>query len=179
MPFCNTLSNATSPILIDNVNIAAGNKEQIQAVIESNTIPPLIQLLSNVEFDIRKEAACAISNALVGGDDLQIKFLVQKGCIRPLCALLTRSENEINAIVLKGIERILQLDEVEARANNTPNQIAIHVSEAEGGLSKIEELRQHCKDIHEKSINILETYFGVLEVEERTLIAPSISISFN
>ena len=130
MPFCNTLSNATSPILIDNVNIAAGNKEQIQAVIESNTIPPLIQLLSNVEFDIRKEAACAISNALVGGDDLQIKFLVQKGCIRPLCALLTRSENEINAIVLKGIERILQFGEVEARANNTPNQMAINVSEA-------------------------------------------------
>ena len=35
-------------------NITAGNKEQIQAVIEANIIPPLIQLLSNAEFDIRK-----------------------------------------------------------------------------------------------------------------------------
>lgn len=35
-------------------NITAGNKEQIQAVIEANIIPPLIELLSNAEFDIRK-----------------------------------------------------------------------------------------------------------------------------
>lgn len=38
-------------------NITAGNKEQIQAVIEATIIPPLIQLLSNAEFDIRKVCA--------------------------------------------------------------------------------------------------------------------------
>jgi importin subunit alpha-1 len=41
-------------------NITAGNKEQIQVVVENNIIPPLIQLLTNAEFDIRKEAAWAI-----------------------------------------------------------------------------------------------------------------------
>lgn len=41
-------------------NITAGNKEQIQAVIEANIIPPLIQLLSNAEFDIRKVLCCAL-----------------------------------------------------------------------------------------------------------------------
>jgi importin subunit alpha-6/7 len=53
-------------------NITAGNKEQIQAVIENNIIPPLIQLLSNAEFDIRKEAAWAISNATSGGNAHQV-----------------------------------------------------------------------------------------------------------
>ena len=42
-------------------------------------------------------------------------------------------------------------------------------------MRKTEELRQHYKDIHEKSINILETYLGVVEVEERTSITPSTS----
>ena len=142
-------------------------------MIENNIIPPLIQLLSNAEFDIRKEAAWAISNATSGGNEPQIKFLVQQGCIRPLCDLLTGSEVKIVTIALEGIENILQVGEVEARANNTPNQMAIYVSEAEG-LSKIEELQQHSNnDIYEKSIKILEAYFGVEEEEEMTSIAPS------
>ncbi|XP_052619533.1 importin subunit alpha-1a-like [Lactuca sativa] len=54
-------------------NITAGNKEQIQTVIEANIIGPLIHLLQNAEFDIKKEAAWAISNATSGGSHDQIK----------------------------------------------------------------------------------------------------------
>ncbi|XP_023729724.3 importin subunit alpha-1a [Lactuca sativa] len=54
-------------------NITAGNKEQIQTVIEANIIGPLIHLLQNAEFDIKKEAAWAISNATLGGSHDQIK----------------------------------------------------------------------------------------------------------
>ncbi|KAH8063015.1 hypothetical protein JL722_2169 [Aureococcus anophagefferens] len=57
-------------------NITAGNKDQIQSVIDSNIVPPLVQLLNSAEFDIRKEAAWAISNATSGGTPMQIKFLV-------------------------------------------------------------------------------------------------------
>lgn len=87
-------------------NITAGNKDQIQAVIDNNIIPPLIQLLANAEFDIRKEAAWAISNATSGGSPAQIKFLVQQGCIRPLCDLLTVNDAKIVTIALEGLENV-------------------------------------------------------------------------
>jgi importin subunit alpha-1 len=46
----------------------------LQAVIEANIIAPLVNLLQNAEFDIRKEAAWAISNATSGGSHEQIKY---------------------------------------------------------------------------------------------------------
>ncbi|CAJ1934805.1 unnamed protein product [Cylindrotheca closterium] len=154
-------------------NITAGNKEQIQAVVENNIIPPLIQLLTNAEFDIRKEAAWAISNATSGGNSQQIKFLVQQGCIRPLCDLLTVNDPKIVTIALEGLENILKVGEEEAKATNAQNQMAVFISEAEG-LNKIEDLQQHSNnDIYEKCIKILETYFGVEEEEEMAALAPT------
>lgn len=154
-------------------NITAGNKEQIQAVIENNIIPPLIQLLTNAEFDIRKEAAWAISNATSGGHAQQIKFLVQQGCIRPLCDLLTVSDPKIVTIALEGLENILKVGEDEARASGSgQNQMAVYISEAEG-LNKIEDLQQHSNnEIYERCIKMLETYFGVEDEEEMAAIAP-------
>ena len=181
-------------------NITAGNKDQIQAVIDNNIIPPLIQLLTNAEFDIRKEAAWAISNATSGGSPQQIKFLVQQGCIRPLCDLLTVNDVKIVTIALEGLEnvssfvwggrgffcfsvssisptiplsfQILKVGEDEAVATGSHNQMSTYVAEAEG-LNKIEELQQHSNnDIYEKCISILEKFFGVDEEEEMANIAP-------
>jgi importin subunit alpha-1 len=45
----------------------------VKAVIDANIIPPLVQLLATAEFDIKKEAAWAISNATSGGTHDQIK----------------------------------------------------------------------------------------------------------
>lgn len=50
----------------------------LQAVIDFNIIPQLIRMLDQEEFDIRKECAWAISNATSGGDDMQIKYLVDQ-----------------------------------------------------------------------------------------------------
>lgn len=49
------------------------DSESIQAVIASGIIAPLVQLLDSAEFDIKKEAAWAISNATSGGTNEQIK----------------------------------------------------------------------------------------------------------
>merc|ERR1719491_1081764 len=153
-------------------NITAGNKDQIQAVIEANIVPPMIQLLTNAEFDIRKEAAWAISNATSGGNAEQIKFLVQQGCIRPLCDLLTVNDVKIVTIALEGLENILKVGEDEATATGSHNQMSTYVAEAEG-LNKIEELQQHSNnDIYQKCIKILETFFGVDEEEEMANIVP-------
>lgn len=154
-------------------NITAGNKDQIQAVIDNNIIPPLIQLLTNAEFDIRKEAAWAISNATSGGNPMQIRFLVQQGCIRPLCDLLTVSDPKIVTIALEGLENILKVGEEDSKNTGGQNPMAVFISEADG-LNKIEELQQHSNnDIYERCIKILETYFGVEDEEEMAEIAPT------
>merc|ERR1719215_2594645 len=153
-------------------NITAGNKEQIQAVIDAGLVPPIIQLLANAEFDIRKESAWAISNATSGGITSQIKFLVQQGCIRPLCDLLTVADAKIVHVAVEGLENILKVGETDAGVSGTHNQMATYIAEAEG-LTKIEQLQQHDNnDIYEKCIKILETYFGV-EDEEDADLAPS------
>lgn len=66
-------------------------------------------MLSEAEFDIKKEAAWAISNATSGGRHEQIHTLVQAGAIKPLCDLLTCSDPRIITVALEGIENILKV----------------------------------------------------------------------
>jgi hypothetical protein len=46
-----------------------------QAIIDANIIPPLVALLATAEFDIKKEAAWAISNATSGGTQATGEYL--------------------------------------------------------------------------------------------------------
>ena len=69
---------------------------------------PLVHMLGEAEFDIKKEAAWAISNATSGGRHDQIHTLVQAGAIKPLCDLLTCSDPRIITVALEGIENILK-----------------------------------------------------------------------
>lgn len=50
--------------------------ELVQAVIEANIFGPLVHLLQNAEFEIKKEASWAISNATSGGTHDQIKYAI-------------------------------------------------------------------------------------------------------
>jgi hypothetical protein len=49
-------------------------------VINGGIIAPLLQLLQTAEFDIKKEAAWAISNATSGGSHEQIKYVHSTCC---------------------------------------------------------------------------------------------------
>ncbi|CAL5345737.1 unnamed protein product [Camellia sinensis] len=139
-------------------NITAGNRSQIQAVIEANIILPLVHLLQHAEFDIKKEAAWAISNATCGGSHDQIRFLVSQGCIKPLCDLLICPDPSIVTVCLKGLENILKVGEAdkEGGMNNGINLYAQTIDESDG-LDKIENLQTHDNnEIHEKAVKILE-----------------------
>ena len=62
-------------------------------MIEAGLIAPLVNLLQNSEFDIKKEAAWAISNATSGGTNEQIKYVPflspLKGYTRSIIYILT------------------------------------------------------------------------------------------
>lgn len=140
-------------------NITAGNKHQIQAVIEAGIVGPLVNLIQSAEFDIKKEAAWAISNATSGGTDDQVKFLVNEGCIKPLCDLLNCPDPRIVTVCLEGLENILKVGEADKGNNGGMNLYAQLIDEAEG-VEKIESLQSHDNhEIYERAVKILETYW--------------------
>lgn len=57
-------------------NVAAGNRQQIQAVIDANVFPVLINIMQIADFKTKKEAAWAITNATSSGTAEQIRYLV-------------------------------------------------------------------------------------------------------
>ncbi|CAN1219648.1 Importin subunit alpha-2 [Linum perenne] len=138
-------------------------------VIEANIIGPLVHLLQNAEFDIKKEAAWAISNATSGGTHDQIKYLVSQGCIKPLCDLLICPDPRIVTVCLEGLENILKVGEADKNVGNTGgvNLYAQMIDDAEG-LEKVENLQSHDNtEIYEKAVRILETYW--LEEDDETM----------
>jgi len=160
-------------------NITAGNTEQIQAVIDANIIPKLIDILQNGEFKIKKEAAWAISNATLSGikQPNQIRYLVEQGCIKPLCDLLICGDNNIINISLDALENILKVGELDAR--DTPdnqNLMALQIEEC-GGIEKINDLQGHENDeIYRKAYNIIDLYFSDGD-EEVANLAPTVNQS--
>jgi importin subunit alpha-1 len=82
---------------------------QIQAVIDCSIVQPLIQLLSSAEWDIRKEAAWAISNATSGGSPDQLRYLLSQNCIPPLCELLVCADVRIIVVALEALENLLKV----------------------------------------------------------------------
>ena len=107
-----------------------------QAVIDANIFPVLIDILGKAEFKTRKEAAWAITNATSGGTAEQIRYLVDQGCIPPLCDLLTLMDGKIVQVALNGLENILRLGDQDARAHKGVNPYAVLIEECYGKLEK-------------------------------------------
>jgi importin subunit alpha-6/7 len=135
-------------------NIMAGTREQIQAVIEANVIPPLTHLFDTAEFGTKKEVAWSISNATSGGSPEQIRYLVQQGCIKPLCDLLTCNDPRLVTVALEGIENVLKAGKQEELSHGGTNPYTTVVDEAEG-IDKLKQLQDHSKAMH-----ILETFMN-------------------
>ncbi|KAK1353169.1 Importin subunit alpha [Heracleum sosnowskyi] len=141
-------------------NIAAGNKEHIQIMIKTGLFGLLIDRCQNAKFfDIKKEAACAISNATSGSSNGQIWYLVRQNCIKPLCDLLVCPESRIVIACLKGLANILKVGEAEKRSVMKICDYAQLIEEAKG-LEKIKNLQSHDNnEISKKAVEILETYW--------------------
>lgn len=133
-------------------NITAGNAHQIQAVIDADIFPTLVDILRHAEFKTRKEAAWAITNATSGGTHEQIRsssagrgrcrsggelatsislrrYLVEQGCIAPLCELLTLTDAKTVQVALKGIDNILKAGQ---RHDCRDNPYAVLIEECFG-----------------------------------------------
>ncbi|CAH2244192.1 jg7432 [Pararge aegeria aegeria] len=148
------------------VELLIGTIVQSRAVIDANIFPTLIDILRTAEFKTRKEAAWAITNATSGGTHQQINFLVQQGCIPPLCDLLTLTDTKTVQVALNGLDYILKAGQ---SADQRDNPYAVLLEEC-FGVDKIEFLQSHENlDIYQKSFEIIENYFGSESEDGRVL----------
>ncbi|KAG7533534.1 Armadillo [Arabidopsis thaliana x Arabidopsis arenosa] len=153
------------------IRITAGFKEQLQSVIDANLIPTLVNLAQHAEFDMKKLAVWSISYATSGGSHDQIKYLVEQGCVKPLCDLLVCSYVMINSVCLDGLENILKAGEAEKNTGDV--NCYLQLIDAAEGVEKIENLQKHESDeIYEKALRILETYWDEEEDDEETQQPP-------
>ncbi|EEE54508.1 hypothetical protein OsJ_01650 [Oryza sativa Japonica Group] len=158
-------------------NITAGTKEQIQAVIDSNIIAPLLHLLQHAEFDVKKEAVWAISNATSGGTFNQIEYLVSQGCIKPLCDLLVHQDSKTVLTCLEALDNILRVGEAKKNLGACNMNIFVPMVDEADGLDKIEDLQNHDNvEIYNKAVYVLESYW-VQEDDQQPFLIPSVSES--
>ncbi|CAG0908848.1 unnamed protein product, partial [Cyprideis torosa] len=73
-------------------NITAGNKHQVQQVIDADLLKYVIHHLAQGEFQTQKEAAWAVSNLTISGTPEQVRKLIELDVIPPFCDLLTCKE---------------------------------------------------------------------------------------
>ena len=99
------------------------------------------------------------------------RYLVNQGCIKPLCDLLICPDPRIVTVCLEGLENILKISEAdkEMGLNGGVNLYAQIIEESDG-LDKIENLQSHDNnEIYEKAVKILERYWAEEEDEEQIL----------
>lgn len=142
-------------------NITAGNAVQVQEVIQANLIPPLIALLRQGEADVRKEAAWALSNATSSGTDEQLEYLVDQGCIPPLCDLFRFPEPKVVSVALEGIENILKAGRRIQKKNGLSTNRFAEAVELCHGMDYMESLQEIDEDeVADKAAELLREYFG-------------------
>lgn len=150
-------------------NITAGSKPQVDAAIASGCIPELVRLLKHGDMVVRREAVWAICNAASGKDATQVQHLVQLGCIRPLCELLSNTDTRIVLVALEGLRYILETGRLDIEEQNV---YATIVEEA-FGLDALEALQNSEDDeVAARAIKVLTDFFEVDTAEEN--VAPAV-----
>jgi len=127
--------------------------------------------VKGTDFEVKKEAAWALSNCTSGGSLDQISLLVDRGIVEPMCELIVSSDTKLVSVALECIDNILKNgDLVKNKTHSSANPYCVKV-ESCGGLDNLEKLQSHnSNEIYEKAVAILETYFGA---EEDQNIAPN------
>lgn len=95
-------------------------------------------------------------------------YLVSNNVIPPLCNLLSVSDSKVITVALEGLENILRI----SMSAGVIERVTEIINDC-GGLIAIEELQNHDNtSIYQRSVKILETYFGA--EEEESEIVPDV-----
>ena len=154
-------------------NIAAGTPAQLTLLMNTPQLIPRVleQLSSSAEWDVRKEACWIVSNlSSVCENGLIHHKLVEYGVIAPLCELLSTSDVKVLLVAMDALDCILKM----GGESNLLRYTQL-VDEA-GGIELLEHLQEHEEpSVYQKTVSIIETYFGGSDENESENIAPAIS----
>ncbi|KAG8479332.1 hypothetical protein CXB51_029797 [Gossypium anomalum] len=141
-------SSVITPTLYTVKHIVSGDDVQIQ----------FIWFKMRAEFDIKKQAAKAISNATSHD---QIRFLVSQGCIKSLCDPVYYYDPEVVTVCLQGLENILKVGEADKNMGITGegNLYAQMINAAEGRKWIENLLYLGNTEFSKKVVEVLKTYF--------------------
>ncbi len=135
-------------------NIAVGTKKQIQAMIDAAIFPKLIELMKSSDLDdVQREAAETVHNAIVGGSEEQVWYLIHEGVIPVLCSLL--HDDHIDLLGIEALSKILKVGKKIGRLEDV-----IRIVLDCNGKEKLEKLRKHKNsEISTCSKHILKNFF--------------------
>jgi hypothetical protein len=129
----------------------------VQAVIDAQLVPKVIELLSKGDLPTRREAAWCINNLSLSGKPEQVAYVLQQGVLEPFCNLLGSEDPQILVVVLDGISNILKM----ASASDEDVDLITNQIEECGGLDKIETLQNHPnEEIYKLAFDIIDRYFS-------------------
>merc|ERR1719379_933398 len=155
-------------------NIAAGSKKQIESIL---VVPKLavkmVEISIESDFDTRKEAVWALSNACTEGSDNHIHFLVNQNIIWAMISALDINDSKLIIVVLDAIQKILTVSE-------RLHQGYASILDEYGGLDKIEQLQNHDDEVvYKKSMQIIDQFFNDNDyIEDENLIPDLIDGEF-
>jgi importin subunit alpha-1 len=122
----------------------AGARGQLQAVFDANLVQPLLKLLDEERCaDVREEIAYTLTNATIVGTDEQVCFLVDRGCVAPLCQFLKdTTRTKLQDALLRALFCILQVGSKRATmpslgftgATDAPGSAAAALALANAGV---------------------------------------------
>ncbi len=130
-------------------------------------------MLGSFECDFRRiteTRSCQVGHFSILVAFLLVRYLVEQGCAKPLCDLLSSADNKVIQVALDALDNILRVGEMELI--NGANQMALTIEVAEG-LEKINNLQFHDnEEIYKKAYHIIDKYFS--NEDEETGLAPEV-----
>eukprot|EP01105_Mastigella_eilhardi_P004084 TRINITY_DN1537_c2_g4_i1.p1 TRINITY_DN1537_c2_g4~~TRINITY_DN1537_c2_g4_i1.p1 ORF type:complete len:575 (+),score=211.85 TRINITY_DN1537_c2_g4_i1:76-1800(+) len=145
-------------------NIAAGTKEQVGLIIQNEMVPLLVHHMNSNDFDVKREACWAVCNAISGGSAEHVRYIVSQGCIAPMVALLTCSDNKLVTVILEAVETIFKVGAMLARTGENPY---LSLFEEADGVSVLTQLQDHSAEhIYTKAVTIMEEYFQAVDDDD-------------
>lgn len=144
-------------------NITAGNTQQIQAVVDNGLFPTIIGVLSHTrEFEIKREAAWAVCNAITGGNHSQIEYLVQAGAIPVLVELLDKDDTKLVNCALEATKCLLTMGVKKMRDSFSQTNVYAQSFEQLGGVAKLDNLQYACSNsrLYHQMVDLLNNHFN-------------------
>ena len=129
----------------------------VQAVIDANIFPKIIQIAGSNDKNTKKEAAWVIANAINQSTCEQMSYLDDLNITSLLCDLLAEFDIYETEFILEALENLLKSG--RSNSNNDKNPYALKIKEC-SGLDKIKYLKSaRNSNVSVKALKIIETYF--------------------